>query len=176
MIPYSLSKRAVDPSKQDGEMRYYPYAQSTNVMELSEFARHIAAHGSKYQRADIVAVSLMIVDCLREMLLNGNKVKLGDLGNFYVTLSSKGKPTVEEFVATTDITSVNVVWEPGLEFTNLLKDAVFQNVATKRAQAATLKAERAGETQVDISKPTKDDSGSSETPPTEEGDGGGSLI
>ena len=30
--------------------------------------------------------------------------------------------------------------------------------------------------EVDISKPSKDDSGSSETPPTEEGDGGGSLI
>lgn len=152
MINYSLSPRAVDPSKQDGEKRYYPNAQTAKNMQLDEFATHISKHGSPYHRSDISAVLTRSVDCLREMLLDGNKVCLGDLGNFYVRLESKGAVSVEKFNPATDILSVKVYWEPGPLFRDLINDAEFLNVATRRAQDATLKAERAGMTTVDISK------------------------
>ena len=151
-ITYSLSPRAVDPSKQDGEKRYYPNAQTAKNMQLDEFATHISKHGSPYHRSDISAVLTRSVDCLREMLLDGNKVCLGDLGNFYVRLESKGAVSVEKFNPATDLLSVKVSWEPGPLFRDLINDAEFLNVATRRAQDATLKAERAGMTTVDISK------------------------
>ena len=154
MINYSLSPRAVDPSKQDGEKRYYPNAQTAKNMQLDEFANHISKHNCPYHRSDIGAVLTRSVDCLREMLLEGNKVCLGDLGNFYVRLESKGAVSVEKFNPSTDILSVKVYWEPGPLFRDLIKDAEFVNVATRRAQDATLRAERAGMTTVDISKAT----------------------
>ena len=152
MINFSLSMRAVDPSKQDGPKRAYPNAQAAKVMQLDEFSTHIAKHGSPYHRSDINAVLTRSVDCLREMLLDGNKVCLGDLGNFYVRLESKGAPSIAEFNASAHITGVKVYWEPGPLFCDLINEAEFVNVATRRAQDATLKAERAGQTTVDISK------------------------
>ena len=152
MINFSLSMRAVDPSKQDGPKRAYPNAQAAKVMQLDEFSTHIAKHGSPYHRSDINAVLTRSVDCLREMLLEGNKVCLGDLGNFYVRLESKGAPSIAEFNASAHITGVKVYWEPGPLFCDLINEAEFVNVATRRAQDATLKAERAGQTTVDISK------------------------
>lgn len=144
MINYSLSKRAVDPSKQDGEKRVYPNAQTVKVMSLDEFANHISKHNCPYHRSDINAVLTRSVDCVREMLLEGNKVCLGELGNFYVRLESKGAMSVEKFNPASDITAVKVYWEPGLLFRDLINDAEFQNVATRKAQDNALKAERAG--------------------------------
>ena len=54
-------------------------AQYTEVMNIERFARHIATHGSVYSRADISAILYMAVDCLRELLLEGKKIRLGDL-------------------------------------------------------------------------------------------------
>lgn len=169
MINFSLSLRAVDPSKQDGPKRAYPNAQAAKVMQLDEFSTHIAKHGSPYHRSDINAVLTRSVDCLREMLLEGNKVCLGDLGNFYVRLESKGAPSIAEFNASTHITGVKVYWEPGTLFTDLIYDAEFVNVATRRAQDATLKAERAGQTTVDISKDTTSGSNGSGSDNTQGG-------
>ena len=152
MINFSLSMRAVDPSKQDGPKRAYPNAQASKVVQLDEFSTHIAKHGSAYHRSDINAVLTRSVDCLREMLLDGYKVAMGDLGNFYVRLESKGAPSIAEFNASAHITGVKVYWEPGPLFCDLINEAEFVNVATRRAQDATLKAERAGQTTVDISK------------------------
>lgn len=154
MINFSLSMRAVDPSKQDGPKRAYPNAQASKVVQLDEFSTHIAKHGSAYHRSDINAVLTRSVDCLREMLLDGYKVAMGDLGNFYVRLESKGAPSIAEFNASAHITGVKVYWEPGPLFCDLINEAEFVNVATRRAQDATLKAERAGQTTVDISKDT----------------------
>lgn len=162
MINFSLSMRAVDPSKQDGPKRAYPNAQASKVVQLDEFSTHIAKHGSAYHRSDINAVLTRSVDCLREMLLDGYKVALGDLGNFYVRLESKGAPSIAEFNASAHITGVKVYWEPGTLFTDLINEAEFVNVATRRAQDATLKAERAGQTTVDISKDTTSSSNGSD--------------
>ena len=169
MINFSLSMRAADPSKQDGQKRAYPNAQAAKVMQLDEFSTHIAKHGSPYHRSDINAVLTRSVDCLREMLLAGNKVALGDLGNFYVRLESKGAPSIAEFNASAHITGVKVYWEPGPLFCDLINEAEFVNVATRRAQDATLKAERAGQTTVDISKDTTSSSNGSGSDNTQSG-------
>ena len=164
MINFSLSKRAVDPSKQDGPKRAYPNAQASKVMQLDEFSNHISKHGCAYHRSDINAVLTRSVDCLREMLLDGNKVCLGDLGNFYVRLESKGAPSIAEFNPAAHISGVKVYWEPGPLFTDLINDAEFLNVATRRAQDATLKAERAGMKTVNLQKDDTTDGGSDDTP------------
>ena len=134
----------------------FAVAQYAEVMTIEKFARHISTHGCVYSRADISAILYLAVDCMREMLLEGRKVRLGDLGDFSVTLSSKGAETAKQF--TDDyITDVNVVWDCGKEFKNLRKDAVFNLVASRSAQAAMLKAIKNGSTVVDLSGSGSDD-------------------
>ena len=131
---------------------YFATAQYTEVMTIEKFARHIADHGTSYSRADIMAILYMAVDCMREQLLEGKKIRLGELGDFSLSLSSKGAETAEKF-SSQNIQRVTVCWEPGSEFRNLLADAEFNLVATRSAQAAVLKAIKEGKTNVDISAP-----------------------
>ena len=135
---------------------YFATAQYTEVMSIEKFARHIADHGTTYSRADIMAILYMAVDCMREQLLEGKKIRLGELGDFSVALSSKGAETAEKF-SSQNIQRVTVCWEPGSEFRNLLADAEFNLVATRSAQAAVLKAIKEGKTNVDISAPINPD-------------------
>ena len=154
----------------------FAIAQYTDVMTIEKFARHIATHGTVYSRADISAILYLAVDCMREQLLEGKKIRLGDLGDFYITLSSKGAETADKFSAQ-NITSVNVMWEPGMEFKNLLADAEFNLVASRNAQAAVLKAIKAGQTTVDLTvadTPSGSDSGSGSGSGSDSGSGSGS--
>ena len=68
----------------------FAVAQYAEVMDIEKFAKHISSHGSVYSRADISAILYMTVDCMREQLLEGKKIRLGNLGDFSILLSSKG--------------------------------------------------------------------------------------
>ena len=127
----------------------FAIAQYADVMTIEKFAKHIATHGCVYSRADIAAILYLAVDCMRELLLEGKKIRLGDLGDFSVSLQSKGAESADKFSAQ-NITGVNVNWECGSEFKNLLADAEFNLVASRSAQAAVLKAIKAGKTVVDL--------------------------
>ena len=134
----------------------YAIAQYADVMTIEKFAKHISTHGCVYSRADISAILYMAVDCMREQLLEGKKIRLGDLGDFSVSLSSKGAETADKFSAQ-NITGVNVVWDCGQEFKNLIADAEFNLVASRSAQAAVLKAIKNGENVVDLNAKTEGD-------------------
>ena len=136
----------------------FAISQYTDVMTIEKFAKHITSHGSVYSRADISAILYMAVDCMREMLLEGKKIRLGDLGDFSLLLSSKGAETADKFTAQ-NITNVKVQWEPGQQFKNLLDDAEFNLVASRSAQAAVIKAIREGKTSVDLNVPETPDGG-----------------
>ena len=134
------------------EVQYaFAIAQYTDVITIEKFARHISTHGSVYSRADISAILYLAVDCMREQLLEGKKIRLGDLGDFSIIRESKGAETADKFTSQ-NITGVNVLWTPGTEFKNLLADAEFNLVASRNAQAALLKAIKAGQTSVDITQ------------------------
>ncbi|MGN0051731.1 MAG: HU family DNA-binding protein [Prevotella sp.] len=160
----------LEPAKEDLELvktevqNAFAIAQYTDVMNIEKFSRHIATHGSVYSRADIAAILYLAVDCMREQLLEGKKIRLGDLGDFAINLTSKGAETADKFSAQ-NITGVNVVWTPGMEFKDLLADAEFNLVASRNAQAALLKAIKAGQTTVDITQPvTPSDSEGTDDP------------
>ena len=155
MLDYSVSAR-YNPMEKNEPAKYYASAQTNSVMNLNQFAKHIANHGSVYRRADIAAVLTMAVDCLREMLLNGTKVQLGDLGNFYVTFSSEGALTANEFNPDIHIKKVNVNWERGIDFQNLKEDATFNQVAIRSVQKKVLKAVKNGESSVTIVEDEED--------------------
>ena len=101
----------------------YAIAQYADVMTIEKFARHISTHGCVYSRADISAILYMAVDCMREQLLMGNKVCLGDMGSFFVTINCKGADSLEDFNSGVNIKKVNVNWERGRNFKNLIEDA-----------------------------------------------------
>ena len=157
-------KDGKEPDKKDTDLvktekqNAFAISQYTDVMTIEKFAKHITSHGSVYSRADISAILYMAVDCMREMLLEGKKIRLGDLGDFSLLLASKGAETADKFTAQ-NITNVKVQWDPGQQFKNLLDDAEFNLVASRSAQAAVIKAIKEGKTNVDLNAPINPDGG-----------------
>ena len=89
MVNYSIVMRS-NPMDADAAKKAYASAQYSEVMDINRFAEHIASHGCVYKRADIVAILTMAVDCMREQLLGGQKIQLGDLGDFSISINSIG--------------------------------------------------------------------------------------
>ena len=149
----------------------FAISQYTDIMTIEKFAKHITSHGSVYSRADISAILYIAVDCMREMLLEGKKIRLGELGDFSLLLTSKGAEDADKFTSQ-NITGVRVQWEPGQEFKNLRDDAEFNLVASRSAQAAVIKAIKEGKTNVDLNAPTTPEGGGDGTSGGGENTGG----
>ena len=151
----------------------FAVAQYSEVMNIEKFAKHISTHGCVYSRADISAILYMAVDCMREQLLEGKKIRLGDLGDFSVMISSTGAESADKFTAQ-NITGVTVVWDPGREFKTLTNDAEFNLVASRSVQAAVLKAIKANQGVVDITSPDNTPEGGGDSTGETPDEGGGS--
>ena len=95
-INYSIAMLG-NPIDEDAPKKAYAKSQYTNILTLDKFAGHIASHGSKYNRADIYAVLMQTVDCMREMLLEGKRIEMGDLGVFSISIQSRGAENLETF-------------------------------------------------------------------------------
>ena len=91
----------------------------------------------------MVGVVTATVDCIREQLLSGNKVQLGELGSFYVTFSGEGVDDAEKFNPQDHIKNVNVRWDRGKNFAEMKQDAEFNYVASRKQQAQAKKDEKA---------------------------------
>ena len=92
MVNYSIVMRS-NPMDVDAAKKAYASAQYAEVMDINRFAEHIASHGCVYKRADIVAILTMAVDCMREQLLGGQKIQLGDLGRVQPGGHAQSGPT-----------------------------------------------------------------------------------
>lgn len=142
-INYSLGLRSSSPSDKKSEKKVYAYAQMRELITLPQLAKHICLHGSPYGRDVIIGVMTAVVDCVRENLLEGNKVQLGEMGAFYLAFNSQGVDTAEEFNPANNINQVRVRWERGSAFADLTNEAEFNYVTSRDQQAKARKEEKA---------------------------------
>lgn len=132
-LPYALYQDNRSNSTHPGE--WYARAKHLKTLTFEQFIKHIAEHGSNFTRAEIAGVLYKMQDCLLELLMQGYKVTIGDLGTFYLTITSTAAPTLEEFNVSTNITAVNLRFLPsGKDINNLTskelrKGTRFINVA-----------------------------------------------
>ena len=165
MIDYSVYMMTPTYSK-DETPKAYAKNQVSEIWSLEKFAKHISDHNGVYSRGTVKGVISDMCECLVEQLLNGNKIQLGELGTFSISISSEGAESVEKFTAK-NIKAVNILFAPGDDFENLIGRAEFNPVASRIAQKATLKAEKAGEATVDLEAAKRNASGSTNTGSTE---------
>lgn len=148
MIDYSVYLQP-NPMDETAAPKAYAKAQMRELMTFTKFVNHIASHNGVFSRGTVKGVLSDAVACLVEQLLEGKKIQLGELGNFWISLTSTGAETMESFSAS-NIKEVNIIFTPGEDFENLRGRAEFNLVSSRVAQAATLKAEKAGGTIVDL--------------------------
>ena len=158
-LNYSVGLRP-NPQKPEEPLKAYAYAQINGELSLKQLSNRIASQ-TTVSYADVVAVLISTVENLFVALQEGKQVDFGELGKFRLRIVSKGAESLEKFTSAY-ITGVNIQYIPGSELKNIFAGLTFQPVASRKAQLAVLRAEKAGETTVDISK------GSPETPPPAE--------
>ena len=167
-----------NPTVENAVEKAYAKNQVSEIWTLEKFAKHIADHNGVYSRGTVKGVISDMCECLVEQLLNGNKIQLGELGTFGISISSVGADSIEKFTSR-NIKTVNILFAPGVDFENLITRAEFNLVSSRSAQAATLKAEKAGETTVDLAaaknKVTGPSAPTDPTEPTDPDNGGGST-
>ena len=148
MIDYSVYLQP-NPQDETAAPKAYAKAQMSENLSVSKFVNHIASHNGVFSRGTVKGVLSDAVSCLVEQLLEGKKVQLGELGNFWISLGSTGADALEDFSAS-NIKEVNIIFTPGEDFENIRGRAEFNLVASRVAQAATLKTEKTGGTIVDL--------------------------
>ena len=155
-VNYSIAMR---PNPQDPEQpkKAYAQAQMRDELTLKGLSKRISSQ-TTVSRADVSAVLISAVENMVEALKAGDQVDFGELGKFRLQLTSEGAATAEEFTAN-NITGVNIQFVPGEELKDLFAGITFNLVPTRAAAKAVLKAEKAGETTVDLTKPTTEEPG-----------------
>ena len=149
MIKYQLKKNSIKGSPAYG--KYYAYPVIEETIDLEGLSRHMESHNTGFGRGMTLGILTTMVSCIKEQLLAGNKVKLGELGDFSIGLCSHGTKTREEFVPS-KIHKVNVNWTPGSLFKGLIDEAQFHKVSTRLAQQAILDAETNGDKPVNLAE------------------------
>lgn len=147
-LNYSISMLP-NPMKPDEAKKAYGKAQISQELTLKELSHRVAAQTTA-SRADVSAVIISTVENMIEGLRSGEQVDFGDLGKFRLQISSRGADSAEKFSAA-NITGVNIQFIPGEDLKNIFAGMEFTPVPTRAAARAVLKAQKAGQTTVDIS-------------------------
>ena len=143
MLPNPMEKN--DPHKA------YAKAQINGEMSLKELSKEVSNKCTVHS-ADVSAVLIATVETMLAALRDGKQVDFGELGKFRLQITSKGAITAEDFTAD-NITGVTIQFIPGDDLKGIFKGMEFNLVPSRYAQAALLRAQKKGETTVDLSKP-----------------------
>ena len=144
-LNYSVSLRT-NPIKKDEPAKAYATAQINGELSLKQLSRRVSMQ-TTVSRAVLISTVENLLDALQE----GKQVDFGELGKFRLHILNEGAESLEKFTST-NITGVSIQYIPGEDLKNVFAGLEFQPVATRKAQQAVLRAEKAGETTVDISK------------------------
>ena len=90
-IKYRKVKRTPQTGENAGKELWYATVVTDREMSFEEFVDHISSHNSPYSRGTVHGVMMDMLDCMKELILDGKNVRLGDLGLFSIGIKSRGE-------------------------------------------------------------------------------------
>ena len=117
-VKYNVIERG-NPSNREAPKKYYPSAISSGKINMRTVAKR-AAEMSTVSMPDTVAVIEALLAIIPDEMGQGNIVKLGEFGSFWVKVKTEASDTPEG-VNASDITGVVPRFTPGKEFKAQLK-------------------------------------------------------
>lgn len=70
--------------------KWYVRPVMKQMLDIHEMSKHMAEHNTPFSAGTIEGILTDFVKCIREQLLNGNSVKIDNLGIFKISVQSKG--------------------------------------------------------------------------------------
>lgn len=122
-VKYNIVARG-NPSDAAAPAKYYPSIVHTGETSLRQLSQKISAI-STVSSIDTMAVLEAFLQVLPAELADGNIVRLGDFGNFWLRTKSDGSATPEA-VSERNIKSVKPNFSPGKEFSQEINSIDFR--------------------------------------------------
>jgi predicted histone-like DNA-binding protein len=106
-LKYKLVTR-INPQNKSEQPKWYAKAVQDRAVGFEGLVTHMSEHNSPYSRGVIHGVLTDMLDCVKELLLDGKSVRIGDLGLFSVVLKTRGAKTREKWTVATHVQGVTL--------------------------------------------------------------------
>ena len=123
-VKYNIVERK-NPLDTKAPSKFYASAKADGEINLKAIAREIAGGSTTVSDTDVLAVINDLIKATIRHLTAGEIVKLGDFGNFQITISSEGAETAEK-VNTANIKNQKITFRPGADLKDMLKTVKFE--------------------------------------------------
>ncbi|MCD7975832.1 MAG: hypothetical protein LUG51_01260 [Tannerellaceae bacterium] len=117
-----VSRRDLRKNAPEGAKLYYGQTRSGDRIELPELSEAISAL-STASEGDVTVVLEGLLMLMRQHLVKGNIVELGDLGNFRMVAGSPGVTDEEEF-HTSLFKKGHIVYTPGIGLLRFMRENI----------------------------------------------------
>ena len=98
----------INPNDKEAAPMWYAKAVQDRTIDFEALVSHMSEHNSPYSRGVIHGVLTDMLDCVKELLLDGKSVRLGDLGLSSVGIRSKGALTREKWAVASHLKGVTL--------------------------------------------------------------------
>ena len=136
-IKYRKVKRTPQTGENAGKELWYATVVTDREMSFEEFVDHISSHNSPYSRGTVHGVMMDMLDCMKELILDGKSVRLGDLGLFSIGMSSRGEVSRDK-VTTASVQDIHLLVKNTKNWSNselkkLCKISAYDSYGTEEA-------------------------------------------
>ena len=115
MLHYKIYQNTTKGNKAYG--KWFARATVNQTIDLDKLGEHMANHNTPYSKGAIYGVLTDMVNCIRELVLDGNAVKIPNLAIFSAGLKTKGAENLKDFNVATNILSAHLRARPCGDFT-----------------------------------------------------------
>ena len=107
ILKYKMVTRR-HPQNKDEEPKWYAKSVQDRTIDFEDLVTHMSEHNSPYSRGVIHGVLTDMLDCVKELVLDGKSVRLGDLGLFSVGLKTTGAKSRDRWSVATHVQGVTL--------------------------------------------------------------------
>jgi len=107
ILKYKMVTR-INPQNKSEQPKWYAKAVQDRTIDFEGLVNHMSEHNSPYSRGVIHGVLTDMLDCVKELVLDGKSVRLGDLGLFSVGLKTKGAKERDEWTVASHVQGVTL--------------------------------------------------------------------
>ena len=121
-------------SKSRAYQKWYGKSVAMKTMSYRELVKHIAEHNTVYGEDVCLGVANKLQKCILEQLMESKKVQFGELGTFYLSMSTEGAESKDKFAVGQNVKGLFLRFAPSRTDVNnlsskmLKKQATFQDV------------------------------------------------
>ena len=121
----------LNPQNKSEQPKWYAKAVQDRTISFEDLVTHMSEHNSPYSRGVIHGVLTDMLDCVKELVLDGKSVRLGDLGLFSVGLKTTGAKSRDRWTVATHVQGVTLNVRNTKTWSNaeLRKNTVLQELA-----------------------------------------------